>query len=412
MDREPIRTLGLSACVLLAWSATAWAADIKPLVDVRLRDEYVSQDGFTEDANAETLRARLGFETGKVDDTSLLAEGSFNLALDRRYRPDNSVPTYTQYPVVGDPADYAVSRLQLTNTALPSTTLILGRQVINLDDQRFVGAAAWRQSEQTLDAVRAISTAGDLTIDLTFSNKFHRTSGVDSPQGTYKGRMVLANVGYSLGSLGKLIGFAYLLDFDPLPLSAALNPIYASTSTYGGRFVGSQPLGQTLRFGYILSYATEQQRGDNPRQFTDDYFLAELSLSWQKFTLGAGNEILDGNGTIGFVTPLATLHRVQGWVDKFTTTPPNGIDDRYGSLMWNSGRMGWLDNLSLTAVYHHYQAQRVMGSYGDEWNGLLTAKHQRYLLLLEWGDYRQGAATPATIARNTRKFWAELDYLW
>jgi hypothetical protein len=412
MEREQSRNLSLGLCSLLAWNAASAADSFKPLVDLRLRDEYVSQLGLPEDANAETLRARLGFETGKVEDTSLLAEGGFNFPLDHNYRPDNAVSTYTQYPVVGDPENHAINRLQLTNTSLPLTTLVLGRQRINLDDQRFVGAANWRQSEQTFDALRVISTPGDLAIDLAYSNKFHRTSGVDSPQGTYKGRMMLANVGYSLGSLGKLIGFAYLLDFDPLPLPAANNPIYASTSTYGGRFVGSQPLGQALKFGYILSYATERQRGDNPRQFSDDYLLAEFSLSWRKFTLGAGNEIADGDGTVGFVTPLATLHRVQGWVNKFMTIPANGIDDRYGSLMWSSGRMGWLDNLSLTGAFHHFQAQRVMGSYGDEWDGMLTAKHQRYQLLLEWGDYRSGATTPAAIARDTRKFWTELDYVW
>jgi hypothetical protein len=411
MDREPVRISGLGACAVLVWSAAA-ADDFKPLVDIRLRDEYVSQRGIPEQANAETLRARLGLETAKFDDTGLLAEGGFNVPLDHNYRPDTSVPTYTQYPVVGDPENYAVNRLQLTNTSLPRTTLILGRQRINLDDQRFVGAAAWRQNEQTFDALRVISKPDDLSIDLTYSNKVHRTFGVESPQGTYKGRMVFANVSYPLGSIGKLTGFAYLLDFDPLALAAALNPIYSSTSTYGGRFAGAQPLGQGLKFGYTLSYATQQQRGDNPRQFINDYFLAELSLSWQKFTLGAGDEVLDGNGTVGFTTPLATLHKFEGWVDKFLTTPANGLDDRYGSLTWATGRLGPLGSLSLTAVYHAYQAQHVTASYGDEWNGLLTAKWNRYLLTLEWGDYRQAATTPAAIARDTTKFWTQLEYIW
>jgi hypothetical protein len=35
---------------------------------------------------------------------------------------------------------------------------------------------------------------------------------------------------------------------------------------------------------------------------------------------------MSGDGVIGFSTPLATLHKFQGWVDKFLTTPANGID--------------------------------------------------------------------------------------
>ena len=39
--------------------------------------------------------------------------------------------------------------------------------------------------------------------------------------------------------------------------------------------------------------------------------------------------MLEGNGTIGFSTPLATLHIFQGWADVFLTTPTTGIEDFY-----------------------------------------------------------------------------------
>jgi hypothetical protein len=38
--------------------------------------------------------------------------------------------------------------------ATKALDLTLGRQRINLDDQRFVGSVGWRQNEQTFDAVR------------------------------------------------------------------------------------------------------------------------------------------------------------------------------------------------------------------------------------------------------------------
>ena len=34
----------------------------------------------------------------------------------------------------------------------------------------------------------------------------------------------------------------------------------------------------------------------------------------------------------GFTTPLATLHKFQGFADKFLTTPANGIRDTYIEL--------------------------------------------------------------------------------
>jgi len=42
-----------------------------------------------------------------------------------------------------------------------------------------------------------------------------------------------------------------------------------------------------------------------------------------------GYEVLEGNGAIGFATPLATLHAFNGWADMFLTTPANGLKDLY-----------------------------------------------------------------------------------
>jgi hypothetical protein len=176
----------------------------RPLVDIHVRYEEVEQTGIVDNAHAETLRARLGGETGKFLDTSLLAEGEAMLRLDRAYRPDNAVATYTRYPVVADPENYQLNRLYLTNTSLPQTAVTVGRQRIILDDQRFVGNTGWRQNEVTFDAVRVVNkSVTNLTFDLTFLDKVHRQFGVDSPQGTYKGDSYLANVAYQW-RLGKL----------------------------------------------------------------------------------------------------------------------------------------------------------------------------------------------------------------
>jgi hypothetical protein len=387
-------------------------AQTKPLIDIRLRYEEVEQTGIAANAHAETLRARLGAETGKFLDTSLLAEGEAMLRLDRDYRPDNAVPTYTKYPVVADPENYVLNRLALTNTSLPQTAITVGRQRITLDDQRFVGNSGWRQNEVTFDAVRILNkSVSNLTVDLTFLNRVHRLYGIDSPQGTYKGDSYLANVAYQL-PFGKLTAFAYLLDFDPVAgLTGALDPRRGSTSTYGGRFAGSWPIG-AVKIGYVASYASQRSRDDNPLKFSDDYFLGELSATLAGVKLAGGEEILQGNGTIGFVTPLATLHPFQGWADKFLTTPPNGIKDSYGSLGWTGAHVLGLDSLAATAVYHSFAAERISTNYGSEWDFVLSGKWRHYGALIKYANYMAADSTPVGIARNTSKFWAQLEYIW
>lgn len=413
----------LWVCLVLAGTGATARADeaaslaqalaaTTPLLDLRLRHEEVEQSGVARNADANTLRARLGGETGSFLDTSLLAEGEAMVRLDRDYRPDNAVPTYTQYPVVADPQNFVVNRLQLLNTSLPQTTLTLGRQRIQLDDQRFVGNTGWRQNEVTFDAVRLVNhSVSKLTIDLTFLDKVHRVYGVDSPQGTYTGDSYLANVAYQL-PFGKLTGFAYLLDFAPMAgLGGALDPRRGSTSTVGGRLAGSEPV-SAVTLGYAVSYASQKPRGDNPFSFTNDYFLGELNASALGFTLAVGDETMHGNGTIGFATPLATLHLFDGWADKFLTTPADGIADRYASLTWVRRKLIGLDKLSVTAVHHDFAAERVSSDYGTEWDLQLSGTWHRYTGLLKYADYVAARTTPVAIARDTTKLWAELDYSW
>src|SRR4029079_15399764 len=87
-----------STVLALVSSGQAQAADddsiksalsaTKYIIDARLRTENVEQDGIAEDAHASTLRARLGFETGKLWSTSLLVEGEAVVPIDTDYRPD------------------------------------------------------------------------------------------------------------------------------------------------------------------------------------------------------------------------------------------------------------------------------------------------------------------------------------
>ena len=393
-------------------SLQAALAQTRPLIDVRVRYEEVEQTGIAENANAETLRARLGAETGKFLDTSVLIEGEAMFRLDRSYRPDNAVASYIQYPVVADPENYVLNRLAITNTSLPATAVTVGRQRIILDDQRFVGNSGWRQNEVTYDAVRVVNKPlAHLALDLAFLNRVHRVYGVDSPQGTYKGDNYLANVSYQF-PIGKLSAFAYLLDFDPSSgLTGALDPRRGSTSTYGGRFAGERPV-SVIKLGYTVAYAWQKNRGDNPFTFSNDYFLGEMNVSLAGFKVAAGDEVLQGNGTIGFATPLATLHAFEGWADKFLTTPANGIKDAYGSLGWNRTGLWGLSSFSATVVYHHFDAERISVGYGSECDVALSGKWHHFTALLKYADYNAAAATPAAIARDTRKFWAQLEYVW
>jgi len=130
------------------------------------------------------------------------------------------------------------------------------------------------------------------------------------------------------------------------------------------------------------------------------------------FKVSMGDEIMHGNGTVGFATPLATLHVFDGWAEKFLTTPTDGIKDLYGSLGWNGKKLLGLDSLTASVVCHQFDAERVSTNYGSEWDMVASGKWHHFAGLLKYADYSAASTTPIAIGRNTRKFWAQLEYLW
>lgn len=387
-------------------------AESKPIFDARLRYEDVEQTPLVEESDAETLRLRLGLETGKAWNTALLIEGEAIVKLDGDYRDDTARQRDLDYPMIPDPETEEINRLQLVNTSLPGTTLTLGRQRILLDDHRFVGNVGWRQNEQTYDAVRIVNKPlAALTVDATYLNQVNRIFGRESPQGRYDGDGVLANISYQ-SSFGKLTGFGYLLDFDPITsIPAALNPERVSTETYGARLAGERPLSK-IKLGYAGTFARQSDYGSNPTPFNLDYYSAELTGTYRQYSVTLGQETMEGNGVVGFATPLATMHRFHGWADKFLTTPVNGIDDRYVSVGYLAKGVAMLDTLSATVVYRDFESEKLAQDLGTEVDVQLQAKYQRFVALLKYAHYEaHEGRTPATY-QDTTKFWVQLEYIW
>lgn len=370
-------------------------AATKPILDARLRYETVSQPIFTRDAEALTLRLRAGFETGKAWNTSFLTDFEWVESLTGRY--NSTTNGHTAYPVVADPQVVELNRLQLQNTSLPDTTITLGRQRINLDDQRFVGNVGWRQNEQTFDALRMVNKSlPGLTVDLTYLIRVNRVFGRESPQGRFRGDTFLVNAAYDFG-LGTLTAFGYWIDVDA-PFSGN------ASRTIGARFAGKAPLG-AVTLAYALSVANQTGYKANPADYDVMYYLVEASASYAGFMAGGGWESLGGNGTKGFSTPLATLHKFEGWADVFLTTPPDGVVDTYVKAGYAIKNVGPFDKVGLTAFHHWFEAERGSADYGHEFDVSLSAAWKNLEFTVKYADYQA-----RSFAVDTQKLWFQLDY--
>ena len=372
--------------------------DTQPLVDLRVRSDTTAQTGFAADTEALLLRARLGFRTGKLGDTSLLAEASLLTPLVSDY--NSGLNGKTAYPSISDPENYELHRLQLENTSLPQTDLLLGRQRVPLDDQRFVGASNWRMNENTLDSLRIVNTSvPDLTVDLTYYNRFNRrTTEASTKLGALTGDSYLANVRYDT-PWAKVTVFDYRLSFREVPT--------LSSQTAGVRLVGEQPAGP-ITLAYTASWATQSDDSNNPIRYRDDYRYLDLKGTYRQFSLTLGTEVLGGDGTIGLSTPMASFHSWDGWAGAFTTTPVNGLNSRYSTLGYSAKGVGPLQTLSAAATYYDFHADRLSQRYGSELDLQLQASWRGFTGLLELADF---ASANTGAIRSSRSLWMEVDYL-
>ncbi len=399
-----MRLIALALASVACLPAASHAQEVKPLADFRLRWENVNQDGFSKDANALTLRARAGAEISSGD-WGLLAEGEATAALAEKY--DSGVNGKAAYPIVADPENIELNRFQLQYRGLKKGLVTVGRQRINIEDQRFVGSVGWRQNEQTFDAARfEYGNPKGFRADLTYSWSVRTIWGIDgrdTRQQAIGGNNVFATVSHPT-PVGALSGFAFVVDQD----EAAVQGFRLSSQTYGLRLAGSHGLSPTAKLNYALSYASQSDRHRNPNDYQADYWLADVGLDLKSARLGIGHERLgadEGLPFTSFQTPLATLHKFQGWADKFLTTPPNGIRDWYGSAAHGWKKTAGFDAINASIAYHRFASDRLDLHYGNEWDAMLSAKKGRWTATAKLAAYDADE-----FATDTRKFWLQLEW--
>lgn len=361
----------------------------KASVDMRLRMEQVRQDGAPNDANALTLRTRLGYVTDDYANFNALIEMTNTSALsDQDYlSPGPFSNGNTTYPVVADPVLSRINQVFIRYSGFDKTTVKIGRQRVILDNARFVGNVGWRQTEQVFDALvvanSSLAELADTTLIYAYITKAYNIVGAAQTSQSH-----LFNVSYHGLSFGKITGYAYLLDLLGDNGSA-------DTQTLGIRFGGKHVLSHNLSLLYGLEFANQSEYADANDGRNAGYGKIELGLKIAGVTAKIGRETLGGDGTYGFQTVLATKHAFNGWADKFLTTPPNGLVDSYVAV--SATPMG----IKLLGTYHSFSEDEGNDDYGTEVDLLIAKKlSKQYLVGAKYASF-----SADLFATDTDKLW-------
>lgn len=374
-------------------------------MNFRLRYEKVDDASPTlENAEALTLRSRMSYESGayqnftvglEMDDVTPLMAQEYN----------DGTNGNTAYSAITDPEGTEVNQVWMSYAGLPGTQVKFGRQRILLDNERFIGGVGFRQNEQTYDGLSIVNKSlPKTTLYYAKINNVNRIFGENNLAGAdHKGDSDIFNVKYE-GIPGMVLSaYGYLLDNETV--------LTSSSDTYGVRLVGKHSFGDpTLK--YAMEYASQKDSNDNTIDYSADYSLIEVGFGIPKISATLGYEVMgaDDDATViatgaaatqGFLTPLATLHKFQGWADQFlgggTGNIATGIVDQYVSID------GTVAGLILSANYHEYDADNetaLLDELGHEYGASVEKK---------WGNYSVSAKYAKYFAED---FSFDKDKVW
>ncbi len=395
----------LLLCAPLLLSAVLTAAETggnvpakgKISLNARLRYEAVEQPGLL-DANALTLRTRLGFTSGDYAGFKAMVEGENILAADGdRYNQSGLNLVAARRAVVADPDSSEINQAWISYTT-GKTSAVLGRQRFVLDNHRFIGDVGWRQNQQTFDAlVVQDKTLDRATLTYAYLDRINRVFGERHSQGHWNSKSHLLNAARAgLPAAGTLVVYGYWLDFDNSPAN--------SCATWGASYTGALDLSAAAKLTFRAELAAQADHGSSKLAYNTHYYLVESGVTGKPGSISVGYEVLGSDNNVGFKTPLATLHALNGWADLFLATPSSGLVNTYLKASANLP-----EGFAFTIFQHWFEAAAGNAKFGHELDAMLSRKFGKYVTAAaKYADFRRDSlAFP-----DVRKVWIQLEFAY
>lgn len=349
----------------------------------RYRIEDVNPQSPSQSSLASTLRSRLIYNSAaykgfkfhmSADSVIKIGDADYTTpsagALTTELGPKNPGQA-----IIADPLATDFNELYLSWSDANSKAKI-GRQKIIRGNARYIGHLGWRQHEQTFDAISfEHKVVKNLSLYAAYLNRRNTITFTELAQDT-----LLLDMVYEIPQVGKLSVYYY--DIEAASASSKLQNL-------GARLAGKFKK---------LSYAVEIAQQENSTGETPMYHLLEGGYKFEGLSVAAGIETLHSEKKTSFTTPLATLHKFNGWADQFLATPKQGLEDKYLKL---AGKVAMLD---LNAIYHRYDSDKGDIDFGSEINlSAGTKVGENFTLGLKYANYSAGDA--ASNKTDVEKYW-------
>lgn len=251
--------------------------------------------------------------------------------------------------------------------------LHLGRQRINLDNQRFVGGNGFWQNEQTFDALFSqFKLASNSRFTYSYIANANRIFGEDADKnnpgrgplpsgitpprppafyGDHEQHTHLTHMEWNEWDYTRVTAYAHRMENLDMPA--------ASNATYGASYSANYKIDR-VKYRVQLE-AAQQDRFDLGRDQLP-YYLVDAGIGINTVELIARYEVLGENGGVAFITPLGSNHKFEGWAGVIGNTPNTGVRTASLGVLWRASP------IRLETHYLFFKDDVRGQAIGEEWD--------------------------------------------
>ncbi len=345
-------------------------------LNFRYRVESVDVDDATDKdtALANTLKSRITFKSAEVGGVSLLVEGDSVLHVTEDFNSTEN--DETDYDVVKDPETAQINQAYVQYKGF-DTTVKVGNQAINLDNQRHVGSVAFRQDEATFDAVTVVNqSVENLTVVAGFADNVNTITNSNLELD-----IIILNAKYAFS-----------------PELAATTFFYGAEGTDGETLntVGFRAVGDVNGIKYEAEVASQNESEADTDAL---YYNFSAATKVASVTAKLGLEVFGSDGgDAAFATPLGTNHKFFGWSDAYLNgNDANGLQDI------NFSAVTKVSGVKLVAQLHKFDSVEGSDDLGTEIGIMAAKKFGDYGASIKLAQFSEGDEGPSAV--DATKLW-------
>jgi len=369
------------------------------MIEFRPRYNLITETAKSEKTDVFTYRAMLGWQTAPFFDVRMTAQFLHaDIVGARRLNDDPTQFFASPYPLLPDPRTTGISQLFFDYAGLEATRIRLGRQVLRMDNQRFISDVDFRQTPQVFDGITV--TNSDLPNTRITAGEYRRMRSVLGADSRL--RLSILNLAWNPLPDHAMGAYGYWHD---TPATGAQTGFSNNAQRIAGiRSEGTVASASGSKFLYYAEYANQKRIGEGDARIDAHYYRLGGGVAFGDFGARLDHEVKGSNGgKYGFQTPLSDYYAFNGFALQYTSTPPQGLRDTWLTLHTDIGK------LDCFVEVHRYKSDFGGLALGREWDAKFSypilSNLQAQLQLA-----RFSAGADARSKNDVDKTWLALVY--